>query len=182
MGRLHPNVIKVRKQKRMRRAYLKPYSAEFIKVSRNINKDTPVRVDGLDYSAMYDYRSRGNSYWDTELDKIFGFHKNQPVMFSKQRLAVLKRLVELTNEVEPSCNVVVKKGGITKTVIKFYFATDFSVCFFMKEDWLSMVMLKSSTYHGEGCRERAYFALNNNRIEWVERIDFPTITPDAPSG
>lgn len=182
MGRLHPNVIKVRKQKRMRRAYLKPFSAEFIKVSRNINKDTPVKVDGLDYSAMYDYRARGTTYWDTYLDAIFGFTKNQPVMFSKQRLLALKRLNELTNEVSPECNVVVQRGGITKTILRFYFATDFSVCFFMKEYTLERYMLKSSTFHGDGCRDRAYFALNNNRLEWVERIEFPTVAPDAPSG
>lgn len=178
MGRLHPNVLKDRKQRRMKRAYMKSYSAEVIKVPRSVGKsDVPDKMQGL-----FDYRGRGTTYWDTTLDRIFGFHKNNPLMFSQERLAAIKRLNEMTNEVSPECNVVISKGGITKTVIKFYFATDYSVCFFMKEDWLGMCVYKSMTYHGEGCRERAYFDLENKRISWVERIDLPTIVPDAPSG
>lgn len=177
MGRLHPNVLKVRKQKRMKRAYLKHYTTE-IKVSRSVGKsDIPDNMQ-----ALFDYRRRGTTYWDTTLDRIFGFHKNNPVMFSKERLAAIHRLNEMTSEVSPELNVVVKRGGITKQIIKFYFASDYSVCFFMKEDWLGMYMLKSTTYHGEGCRERAYFDFENNRLSWVERIEFPTIVPDSPSG
>lgn len=177
MARLHPNVLKIRKQSRMRRAYLKHYTSE-IKVPRRVGKsDVPDNMQ-----ALFDYRGRGTTYWDTTLDRIFGFHKNNPVMFSKERLAAIKRLNELTSEVAPECNVTVKKGGITKVVIKFYFATDFRECFFMKEDWLGMVMYKSSSYFGEGARDRAYFDFENNRIQWVEKIVLPTITPDAPSG
>lgn len=177
MARLHPNVLKIRKQSRMRRAYLKHYTSE-IKVPRRVGKsDVPDNMQ-----ALFDYRGRGTTYWDTTLDRIFGFHKLNPVMFSKERLAVLRRLSEITNEVAPEVNVVVQRGGITKTITRFYFATDYSVCFFMKEDWLGMYMLKSSTYHGEGARDRAYFDYENNRIQWVEKIVLPTITPDAPSG
>lgn len=183
MARLHPNVHKFRKQTRMRRAYLKPFSAGLVKVPRSVGKaDVPEPME-----ALFDYRGRGGTYWDNTLDRIFGFHKAQPLMLSKERLAVIKRLQEMTSQVNPECNVVVHRGGITKTITRFYFASDYSLCFFIKEDWLGMYMDKSETYYKSRIdlrtpRDRAYDDYNNKRLKWVERVYFPTIEPDPPSG
>lgn len=172
-NRTHPLIIKVRKQKRMRRAYLRPFND--IKVPRRISTNTPEPSDdGLNYEDMYKYRTRGSTFWDDF------FTTNMPTMLSKGRLAVIARAKELTRDISPECNVIVQRGGITRTITRFYFATDFSLCFFMKEDWRSMFMVKSSPYAGSGCRERAMFDFENNRLTWVERIEFPTIYPDPP--
>lgn len=176
MGRQHPNVLKVRRQKqRMKRAYLKPFND--IKVPRSVGKsDIPDAMH-----ALFDYRGRGSTYWSDF------FHGTMPTMLSKERLAVVKRAQELTRDISPECNVIVFRGGITKTIIRFYFATDFSLCFFMKEDWCGMYMDKSEVYEKKkydlrSPQDRAYDDYNNNRLKWVERVYFPTITPDSPSG
>lgn len=172
MGRKHANELKLSKQKRMRRAYLKPYSAAMVKVPRSNSKDHIPE----DARALFDYRGRAYGYF---LDL---FDKRGVTMISKERMAVLHRLSEMLHDVAPECNVIKKRGGITKTIIRMYFTPDFKLCYFMKEDWSNMVIWKSMSYHGNGARERAEFAFLNNRIEWVERVDLPTINPEAPSG
>lgn len=171
MARTHPNVLKVKKQGRMRRAYLKSYFG-LIKVGQSIDKTkVPRGAEGI-----FDYRQRGNLFWDDYLEKKFPSRGR----ISVERYRVLDRLKELTQEVVPELNVVVKKGGITKTIIRFYFASDFSHCFFMKEDWTNNVFYKSSPYGGPGCRDRAMFDLEHNRLNWIERIEFSSIIPDVP--
>lgn len=175
MGRQHPNVLKVRKQSRMRRAYLRQFND--IKVPRNVGLgDIPE-----DQRAYFYYRRRGNTYWDDF------FHTNMPTMLSKERLAAITRANELTKDLSPECNVIVYRGGITKTIIRWYFASDYSYCFFMKEDWLAMEMLKSEEYVKKAFdlrspKDRAFDDFQNNRLKWVERIKFPTVDPDPPSG
>lgn len=166
-NRTPPNIIKYRKQKRMRRAYLKKYSGEIHVPAQHMDKAmVPRGMEGI-----LDYRKRGNTFWENYLDQqSMMLSVPRRVALYKSRLELVNKLNCLTQEVIPEMNVVVHRGGITKTVIRFYFATDFMKCFFMKEDWIDMVMWKSTTYYGSMSRDRAYFDLNANRIEWVDRI------------
>lgn len=163
MARRHPNELKLKKQ-RMKRAYLNSYNG--IRVSRSVGKGHIPESS----QALFDYRARGSTYWEDF------FHKNQPLMLSKDRAECIRRARAATEGVSPECNVVVKRGGITKTIIRLYFSTDYSYCFLMKEDWRQMCMFKSSPFAGPGCVDRAkYMAANSlHQVLWVERIDFPT--------
>jgi hypothetical protein len=172
MGKIHPNVLKLKKQQRMRRAYLKPYSAAMVKVPMS-NSKAHIPEDA---QALFDYRGRAYGYF---LDL---FDKRGVTMLSKERMAVLHRLSEMLHDVAPECNVILRRGGITKTIIRMYFTPDFHLCYFMKEDWRSGDMYKSMSYHGNGARERAMFAFDNNRIEWVDRVPIPITSPESPSG
>lgn len=174
MARRHPNVIKVKKQARMRRAYLKQYFG-MIKVGQAIDKSkVPRGAEGI-----VDYRQRGNTYWDTYLDSKFPsrgmISKERQEAIRKSKLDCVNQLNCLTQEVLPELNVVVRRGGITKTVLRFYFASDYKTCFFMKEDWRNMCIYKSLVYCGQGAKDRAYFDLEHNRISWVDRIDLPQV-------
>lgn len=175
MGRQHPNVLKLRKQSRMRRAWARPFND--IKVPRSVGTaDIPE-----DQRAYFNYRQRGNTYWDDF------FAGNCPTMLSKQRLEVIARAQELTKDLSPECNIIVHRGGITKTIIRWYFSADYEYCFFMKEDWLGMYMDKSEEYRKSrldlrSAKDRAFDDYNNNRLKWVERISFPTVHSEPPSG
>lgn len=175
MARQHPNVLKLRKQARMRRAWARQFND--IKVPRKVGTaDIPE-----DQRAYFNYRQRGNTYWDDF------FTSNMPTMLSKNKLEVITRAKELTKDLSPECNVIVHRGGITKTIIRFYFSSDFEYCFFMKEDWLEMAMYKSEEYVKSrldlrSAKDRAYDDYKYKRLKWVERIEFPTIKPDSPSG
>lgn len=67
MGRRHPNVLKAAKQRREgRRAWFKDYGGS-IHVPRSVGKsDVPD-----DAQALFNYRDRGNSYYDPFLNAIF---------------------------------------------------------------------------------------------------------------
>lgn len=166
MGRTPPNIIKLRKQKRNgRRAYLTPIMG-LIKVPRRVGKtEVPEEM-----RSLFDYRGRGNTYWDSIVDKM------APTMLSNQRRLALYRMHELTEKVSPECNVLVREGGITQTKIKFFFQPDYRYCFWIKEDWRNHVIHKSMEYHGPGARDRAYFDLNHNRITWMESVSMELST------
>lgn len=67
MGRKHPNELKLKKQQRMRRAYLKPYSASQVHVPQQIDKSkVPASAEGI-----FDYRQRGKGFFDPYWDAIF---------------------------------------------------------------------------------------------------------------
>lgn len=176
------NIGKVKKQSRMRRAYLKGHDmGSLIRVARRISTaDIPEK--DLGYFA---YRARGNSYWDEYLEKKFPsrgmISKQRQEALRKSRLELVNQLNCLTQEVPPEMNIVVRKGGITKTVIRFFFESDYKTCFFMKEDFRANCIYKSVVYKGAEARDRAFFDLEHNRILWVERIEFPTELPDDPT-
>lgn len=165
MARMKQNDIKLKKQKRMRRAYLKGYDmGTMIRVQRRVGTgDIPEQ-----HLGYFNYRARGNSYWDEYLEAKFPSRG----MVSAERLAAIARLDELTKEVIPEMNVVIHRGGITKTIIRFYFSSDYSHCFFMKEDWADMVMYKSGVY---GSKERAMFNYRNKSVNWLTSVVLPRI-------
>lgn len=180
MAQRNANVLKVKKQARMRRAYLKRYFG-MIKVGQSIDKSkVPRGAEGI-----FDYRQRGNTYWDDYLDTKFPTRgmvsKERQEALRKSKLECVDRLNCLTQEVLPEMNVVVRRGGITKTVIRFYFESDYKTCFFMKEDFRERCFYQSLVYKGAEAKDRAFFDLNHNRIQWVERIEFPIELPDDPT-
>lgn len=163
----------------MRRAYLKRYFG-MIKVGQSIDKSkVPRGAEGI-----FDYRQRGNTYWDDYLSTKFPSRgmvsKERQEAIRKSKLECVDKLNCLTQEVLPEMNVVVRKGGITKIVIRFFFESDYKTCFFMKECLMERCWYKSQVYKGSEAKDRAYFDLNHNRILWVERIEFPSVDPDVP--
>lgn len=170
MARLKSNDIKLKKQKRMRRAYLKGYDmGTMIRVQRRVGSgDIPE-----EHLGYFNYRARGNSYWDEYLEAKFPSRG----MVSAERQACLARLEELTREVIPEMNVIMQRGGITKTIIRFYFSSDYKKCFFMKEDWNEMAMYKSGEY---GSKERAMFNYKNKSVNWLTRVELPQIYEQQP--
>lgn len=172
MGRQSQNQLKVKKQTRMRRAYRKGYDmGSLMKAKRSVGT-TGIQKEHLDYFA---YRRRGNSYWDEYLEAKWPSRGQ----ISPNRQAALARLEEMTNEVVPEMNIVLYKGGITKTILRMYFSSDYSVVFFMYEDWHGGYMLKSGIYKS---RERAMLAYESSKrnllsgtINWFTRIDLPFI-------
>lgn len=177
------NIIKVKKQSRMRRAYLKGHDmGSMIKVQRRISTaDIPEK--DLGYFA---YRQRGNSYWDAYLEAKFPsrgmISKQRQEALRKSRLEFVDKLNCLTLETPVEMRVLVRRGGITKTLIYMHtMEVECKICFFMKEDFRERCFYKSRVYAGSECKVRAKFDLEHNRIEWVERIEFPTELPDDPT-
>lgn len=183
MARRNPNVLKVKKQARMRRAYLKGHDmGTMIKVSRRISTaDIPEKDQGY-----FNYRARGNTYWDAYLEVKFPsrgmISKERQEALRKARLELVNTLNCLTLETPVEQRVLVKEGGITKTKVWLHSSmAEIKVCFFMMEDFREKCFFKSQVYTGSECKIRAKFDLQNNRIPWVERIEFPTIDPDDPT-
>lgn len=166
MAKTHPNVLKIQRQKRMRRAYLKGYDmGTLIKVQRRVGTgDIP-----KEHLGYFDYRRRGNTFWDTYLDKqvpIMESNKRLDALW-KSRLECVNQLNTLTQLVMPEMNVVIYRGGITKIIVRFYFSSDYTKCFFMKEDWNAMVIHKSGVY---GSKDRAMFNWHNKSVNWYESV------------
>lgn len=189
VARKSANELKVKKQARMRRAYLKPYDiAAEIKVKRRIGTND-IPEEHIDY---FKYRRRGNTFWDPYLEAKFpsrgmvSKEKQSAIdrMREEERGKVSKTLAEWSELVLEEMNVVVHRGAITKTVIRLFFdsTSDGKFCFFTKEDYVDMCIYKSIPFHGAGARERAYFALEHKRIDWIERLDLSSLSnPDVPA-
>ncbi len=162
MARRNPKALKAANQRRMRAAYLKPYDiASYVHVKARGPALADIPEDQIAYFA---YRKRGNSFWDPYLEAKFPSRG----MVSAERQAVLAKIAEWSQLVLEEMNVIVHRGGITKTVTRLFFNSDYTVCFFTKEDYQQMLIYKSIEYRGGGARERAYFAFNHNQIAWLE--------------
>jgi hypothetical protein len=143
----------------MRRAYLKGYDmGSLIKTKRALDKAHIPE----EHMAYFDYRRRGNSWWDPYLEAKFP-SKGQ---ISKERQACIDKMEQLIHGSVPELNVVVQRGGITKTIIRMFYSSDYTNVFFIKEDYTEMVFLKSGVY---GSKERAMFNLKNNSVNWFHR-------------
>jgi hypothetical protein len=187
MARQHPNVLKVRKLTRLRRAYLKGYDiASEIKVKRRISTNE-IPAEHVDYFA---YRRRGNTFWDPYLEAKFPSRgmvskERQAAQFRKEELErdkVLKTLAEWSQLVLEELNVIMRRGAITKTIIRLFWDTNDKYAFFTKEDYCNMCIFKSMSYHGEGAKARAKWALNHGTIDWIERLELSGLQPDPQSG
>lgn len=206
MARQHPNVLKAKKQKRMRRAYLKPYSASQVHVPQQIDKSkVPASAEGI-----FDYRQRGKGFFDPYWDAVFPGVKRDsqwrstpteakaivkssglpyPNQGEDDRLngrkycmtrAEEERIVDMLAD-EADEFLTVREGGITKTRLTWMFNRKKTRNFFVLTCLhpSGMYVKKSMVYCAE---ERAMFALKNNRIEWLEHLPLATQEPDPPSG
>src|SRR5258708_2142427 len=116
MAKRNPNMLKLQKWKRMRRAYLKGTDiASEIKVKRRISTNE-IPKEHIDYFA---YRHRGNTFWDPYLEAKFPSRGK----ISKERLACLEKIAEWSQLVLEEMNVVVHRGGITKTLTRFFYSS-----------------------------------------------------------
>lgn len=182
--RRNPKALKAAKQKRMRSAYLKPYDiSAYIKVKSRQGKDG-IPDEQLPY---FDYRKRGNTFWDPYLEVKYPSRgmisdPRRAALAAANRERVMKTLDEWSQLVLEEMNIVVHRGGITKTVTRLFWSSDDQLVFFTKEDELNACIFKSMSFHGEGAKNRAYFALLHNQIDWVERLDLGLTEPDPPSG
>lgn len=179
MARLHPNVIKLRKQKRQgRRAYLKRYSGMVHTHGGVSTNDIP--ENQLDY---FSYRRRGSSYWDAYLETKFPTNSMASDKLKAMREEALNRLAQ-TIETDTSGQnipdldvIVLRRGGITKTIIKFFYTPRYKPCFFMMEDWINMVVYRSGDYIS---KDLAMFAYQYKRINWLETIPIGCLSqPDG---
>lgn len=180
MGRQHPNVLKAKKQKRMRRAYLNEFNR--IAVPRRISQNTPAPSnDAMDYSGMYEYRKRGKGFYDPYWDALFPGKKNVSIekkycMTRAEEERVINMLAD-----EADNFLTVREGGITKTRVTWMFNRKKTRNFFVETCThpSGMYIKKSMVYCAE---ERAIFAFKNNRIEWEELVPLAVDEPDPPSG
>lgn len=188
--RRNPKALKAAKQKRMRSAYLKPYDiSAYIKI-KSRPKGTPASMDGIpeDQIPYFNYRKRGNTFWDPYLEAKYPSRgmisdPRRAALAAANREHVMKTLDEWSQLVLEEMNVVMHRGGITKTVTRLFWSSDERYCFFTKEDYREKVIFKSIPFHGEGCKDRAKFALANNQIDWIEKCDLSgLVEPDPPSG
>lgn len=177
MGRKHPNELKLKKQKRMRRAYLKPYSASRVHVPQQIDKSkVPESAEGI-----FDYRQRGKGFFDPYWEAIFP-HRGWR---GKERLHAIaraeeERVIDMLAD-EADSFLTLREGGITKTRLTWMFNRKKTRNFFVLTCLhpSGMYIQKSMVYCAE---ERAMFAFKNNRIEWLERVPLATQDPEPPSG
>lgn len=177
MGRKHPNELKLKKQQRMRRAYLKPYAANQVHVPQQIDKtQVPQSAEGI-----FDYRQRGKGFFDAYWDAVFPGRKS---VSQERKIALTRaseeRMIDMLAD-EADSFLTIREGGITKTRLTWMFNRKKTRNFFV-ETCLhpsGMYIKKSMVYCAE---ERAMFAFKNNRIEWLEHIPLATQEPDSPSG
>lgn len=204
MGRLHPNVLKVRKQKRQgRRAYLTSVYS-LIKVPRSVGKsDIPESS-----RAMFDYRARGNtSAYDPFLDAIFpgvtprasGWKSSFPskyldkdtgeVILEREdehngrkfalELAEQQRLVALLEDPDVCDYVTLKTSDLQQKRLTFVFNRQHTRCFFIEVTYAdaNSFAMKSKVY---GSKDRAMFDFEHKRISWMEFIELSTLSLVLP--
>lgn len=204
MGRIPPNVLKYRKQKRQasRRAYLTNVFS-VIKVPRTVGKSNVPESS----RPMFDYRDRGGDYYNAFIDLIMpgrlpGTHfkveaaisgKITPEMMdaamnpknpNKGRRYALDRAeqekilasIDCEDEMYP---ITVFEGGITRTRISFVFNRRYTKCFFTETCYhpAGSYFSVSKQY---GSRERALFDLEHKRIVWMETVSLSSLTPVPP--
>lgn len=177
MGRLHPNVLKVRKQKRQgRRAYLTSVYS-LIKVPRSVGKaDIPENA-----RAMFDYRARGNTVsYDPWLDAIFPGVKQQ----GKERkfaleLAEEQRLIGMVEDPDVCDYITLKTSDLQQKRLTFVFNRAHTRCFFIEVTYAdaNSFAMKSKVY---GSKDRAMFDFEHKRISWMEFIELSTLSLVLP--
>jgi len=204
VGRVPPNVLKLRKQKRQgRRAYL---TAEFstIHVPRSIGKSSIPE----DSKPLFDYRGRMpgagtirflNSIMPDlpiperkellkniqEMEhKAIEWALNNPAHSKRRKYALSRaeeeRLIAALEDPDVCDSYTVKDGGITKTRLTLVYNIRKTRCYFIevafREEGKSY-MMKSSVY---GAEDRALFAYRHKRIDWMEFHELSTLSLVLP--
>lgn len=205
MARLHPNVLKVRKQKRQgRRAYLTSVY-NLIKVPRAISiSDIPE-----DSQALFNYRKRGSTTGlDPFLDAIFpGVKPKESVWSSVQvdkkytaldgspivdtaisshngrkfalDLAEEEKLVALIEDPDVCDYITMRTSVMQKTRLTFVYNRQYTRCFFVEVTYAEAdsFAMKSKIY---GSRDRAIFDYEHKRISWMEFLELSTLSLVLP--
>lgn len=206
MARLHPNVLKVRKQKRLggRRAYLtSQYS--LISVPRRVGiSDIPEDAVGL-----FNYRGRGSepgydpfldaifpgvtpkaSEWKSvNLDKKYLDADGNPIVdtaisphngrkFTLER-SEEEKLIALIEDPDVCDYVTLRTSVIQKKRMTFVFNRKHDRCFFIEITYSesSSYCMKSKVY---GSKERAMFDFEHKRISWMEFLELSSLALVLP--
>lgn len=204
MARLHPNVLKHRRQKRQgRRAYLTSVYS-LIKVPRVIS------TSGIpeDSQALFDYRKRGNTTgFDPFLDAIFpgvtpkaSEWKSQflskyldketgeaiadlPDEMNGRKFALERseeeKLIALIEDPDVCDYVTLTESKLQRKRMTFVFNRKQDRCFFIEVsyDASNSFAMKSKVY---GSRDRAMFDFKHKRISWHEFVPLASLSLVLP--
>jgi len=175
MGRLHPNVLKVRKQKRQgRRAWFKDYGGA-VHVPRSVGKsDIPD-----DAQALFNYRDRGNTTaFDPFLNAIFPGVKSTSVerKFALTRADEEKLIDRLSQD--DFCDFVTLKDTPKLQTRLTYIFNRKKTRFFFVEVWYAeeASFLRISKEYGERDNQIFNFShFNTGFIRWVEVLPITSL-------
>lgn len=160
MGRTHPNVLKLRKQKRQgRRAYLtSKYS--IISVPRSVGNEALAQWPDA-ARPLFDYASHmkgDNRFFDPFLKAVL-----PNVEYCLTEAKEEEALYNLVCSEDCVDFFTVKDAPIQNYRLSLIFNRKKTVLFFIKADYSIKVVEKSKQY---GSQERAMFDLQHNRISW----------------
>lgn len=192
MGRVPPNVLKLRKQNRQGpRAYLNRFNQ--MHVPRSVGKS------GIpeDAKPLFDYRERAKGFFDPTFDRLFPIHPRakfqQTAEWSSEHvdpkfpdivknvgerngrrwalsLAEQERVVAAVEDPDVCDCYTVAQGGITKTRLTLVYNLRKTRCYFIEVAARrngASYMMKSQVY---GAEDSALFAYRHKRINWQECI------------
>lgn len=198
MGRIPPNVLKLRKQKRQgRRAYLSRYNE--MHVPRSVGKSgipkdavplfsyrdrvvSPGRISFLnaifpdvkygDRRVLLDgYNNMVNTSNDREIKRAAG----RSMLRVHLSDADTQRLVEAVEDDEVCDCYTVHQGGITKTRLTLVYNIQKTRLYFIEvaaRDNGASYMMKSIVY---GAEDRALFAYRHRNISWLECVPLASL-------
>lgn len=191
MGRTSSNVLKLRKQTRMKRRYLEVQFSR-VHVPRSIGKGHIPE----DAQPLFEYRKRGNSVYDAYLNAIFPGVKSKPSSWKSEapnpnmtyrdgtaivenvgeqngRLHALalqeeERLINTIADEDVIDFYLVYEGRISFTRVTFHYNRKKDRCFFVKVCSRTKKAYKSKIYSSEG---RAMLNFNAKTIQWDSETD-----------
>lgn len=198
MGRIPPNVLKLRKQKRQgRRAYLSRYNEMY--VPRSVGKS------GIpeDAKALFDYRERAKGFFDPVFDRLFPAFPSKPSDWSSEganpkfpeilenigerngrrwalELAEQERIINSIADPEVCDSYTVAEGGITRTRLTLVYNMRKTRLYFIEvaaRDNGASYLMKSMVY---GAEDNALTAYRLKRITWLECLPLASLTLVLP--
>lgn len=198
MGRVPPNVLKLRKQKRKgSRAYLNRFNS--IHVPRSVGKS------GIpeDAKPLFDYRERAKGFFDPVFDRLFPSWPSKPSDWSSEHasdkildkdgnpipelvgvrngrkwaleLAEQQKVIATIQDDEACDSYTVAEGGITKTRLTLVYNIRKTRFYFIEvaaRDNGASYMMKSIVY---GAEDRALFAYRHRNISWLECVPLASL-------
>lgn len=174
MGRTHPNVLKVRKQKRKgRRAYLTSVYS-LIQVPRSVG------VSGIpeNAKALFAYRERGKGFYDGWLETIFPGRKSTSIerKYAIER-AEQERLLAFCDQ-EDVCDFhTVRDYPLQNKRLTIVFNRKKDLVYFIEVRYFEQTVYKSKQY---GSYDRAMFDFEHKRISWHESLHLESLTLVLP--
>src|SRR6266852_4101349 len=170
MGRKHPNVLKLQRQRRSgRRAYLTS-KFSIIHVPRQISTShIPEDAEPL-------FRRRYDVWDDAYLNAIFPGIKqdSQERNFAIER-SEEEKLLALVADPDVGDYITLPVGEMTKTRYTFVFNRQKSRCYLLEIAYRENASdcMKSTVY---GSEERAMFDFKHQRISWMEFLELSSLS------